>query len=428
MRTSPDISSDAGTPVAIYDPFDFGTSTPWVGVEGTSISSPTWAGFIAVADQGRQFLYNEAPLDGVTQTLPALYATQNLPNSYNTYFHDIVTGNNGYSARKGYDLVTGIGSPRLQTLLPLLAGYGAATSASVVAEPPETVISGGFFGTAVQADTAAGNLAIEFQGTATISLTSGPGTLGGTTTVNFSEGVAVFDNLTLSTVSATPDEFQIVVNSGSSVLATLTTHSVVVNEAATPNVGVYYPLPLDTGIRDDVAALDGDADGTDDVYLVYSQNYELTNGQLLVQNTSSSVGDKVVNFISDDEFGTTAPIIDGDQSGRAFEIIGTNGTSVNLTVMFSGVTPQDVVQGLVIQGGLATDDGGLSLPNASAVGGALLIDGGQVGCLTSRSEITRPWGRRGTGPRGLRERPVPAIWAMPVAIVRVERSTSRRAA
>lgn len=69
FRTIPDISSNAGTPVAIYDPFDF-PATPWVGVEGTSISSPTWAGFIAVADEGRQYLYDEAPLGGPSQTLP----------------------------------------------------------------------------------------------------------------------------------------------------------------------------------------------------------------------------------------------------------------------------------------------------------------------------------------------------------------------
>ena len=71
-RTTPDISSDAdpNTGVAVYDPADFGAATPWDEIGGTSLSSPTWAGFVAIADQGRQVLYNEAPLGGPTQTLP----------------------------------------------------------------------------------------------------------------------------------------------------------------------------------------------------------------------------------------------------------------------------------------------------------------------------------------------------------------------
>ena len=54
-REVPDVSSDADpdSGVAVYDPADFGTKTPWVEVGGTSLSSPTWAGFIAIADQGR---------------------------------------------------------------------------------------------------------------------------------------------------------------------------------------------------------------------------------------------------------------------------------------------------------------------------------------------------------------------------------------
>ena len=50
-----------------------------------------------------------ARLDGATQALPAIYQ---LPSSD---FHDITSGSNGaYSARPGYDLVTGLGTPRRQ--------------------------------------------------------------------------------------------------------------------------------------------------------------------------------------------------------------------------------------------------------------------------------------------------------------------------
>jgi hypothetical protein len=120
QRAYPDVSMNADpyTGVPIYDSWDFGTSTPWVpGYEGgTSLATPTWAGLIAIADQGRD-LAGQTSLDGATQTLPDLYK---LPS---TDFHDITSGSNGsYSATGGYDLVTGIGTPVANTLVPDLAG------------------------------------------------------------------------------------------------------------------------------------------------------------------------------------------------------------------------------------------------------------------------------------------------------------------
>ena len=374
-RTVPDISSDAdpNTGVAVYDPQDFGAATPWDEIGGTSLSSPTWAGFIAIANQGRQVLFGEAPLAGPTQTLPALYALQNVPNSYNLYFHDILTGNTGlYSAGPGYDLVTGIGSPRAQNLLPALAAFGTVSTAQIAVQPPNHVIQGGSFGTAVEALTSAGTVAIGFTGTATISLTSGPGTLSGTLTVPFTSGVAVFNDLALSTVSNTPYAFQIVVKSGTTTLVTLTPDSVIVDTAATTGVGVFYPLPIDSSLRDDVSSVAANSDATDDLYLVYSQTYELFSGQLLLQNTSD-LASKTINWISQDQFSSAAPTINGNQSGRVFDIVGTSGGNTNLSVVFQGLA-----QGLVIEGGLANDDGGLVVPNGTVVGGGLLVDGGNV--------------------------------------------------
>ena len=55
MRTNPDVAADANpaTGVAVYDPFDLGTATPWAQVGGTSVATPLWAGMAAIADQGR---------------------------------------------------------------------------------------------------------------------------------------------------------------------------------------------------------------------------------------------------------------------------------------------------------------------------------------------------------------------------------------
>jgi RTX calcium-binding nonapeptide repeat (4 copies)/Bacterial Ig-like domain (group 2) len=138
-RTVPDISSDASpsSGVPLYDSYSLGASTPWITVGGTSFASPTWAAMIAIANQGR-VAAGYTPLDGPSQTLPALYS---LPSSD---FHDITSGNNGFAAGTGYDLVTGIGSPVANLLIPALAYYGhtppsnpptVATAAAATSNP-----------------------------------------------------------------------------------------------------------------------------------------------------------------------------------------------------------------------------------------------------------------------------------------------------
>ncbi len=113
QRGVPDVSADAdpNTGVWVYDSYAGG----WYEVGGTSVATPIWAGLIAIADQGRTSI-GEGTLDSI-QTLTALYG---LPASD---FHDITSGNNGgYSAGPGYDLVTGLGSPIANLLVPALAG------------------------------------------------------------------------------------------------------------------------------------------------------------------------------------------------------------------------------------------------------------------------------------------------------------------
>ena len=52
---------------------------------------------------------------------PTLY-TIGLGSNYDTDFHDITSGSNGYSATVGYDLATGWGSPNGSGLIGALAG------------------------------------------------------------------------------------------------------------------------------------------------------------------------------------------------------------------------------------------------------------------------------------------------------------------
>ena len=113
FRDAPDVSMDAdpNSGVYVYDTFD---ESGWLGVGGTSLASPMFAALVAIADQGRAH-YGLKSLDGPSQTLPDLYT---LPSTIN--FHDITTGSNGFSAGPGYDLVTGIGSPIANQLIPNL--------------------------------------------------------------------------------------------------------------------------------------------------------------------------------------------------------------------------------------------------------------------------------------------------------------------
>ena len=122
-RAAPDVSMDADPNTGVYVYDSYYLSGSYLEVGGTSLATPMWAGLIAIANQGR-VLNGLGTLNGATQTLPALYS---LPSSD---FHDITTGNNGYAAGSGYDLVTGLGTPEANLLVPALAGYGAAASAA----------------------------------------------------------------------------------------------------------------------------------------------------------------------------------------------------------------------------------------------------------------------------------------------------------
>lgn len=106
--TNPSVAynADPATGFAVYDSLNYQGQRGWQQFGGTSVGTPQWAGLIAIADQGRT-LIGKGSLDGATQTLPALFS--HAPRD----FFDITTGSNGVNtAAVGYDLVTGLGSPK----------------------------------------------------------------------------------------------------------------------------------------------------------------------------------------------------------------------------------------------------------------------------------------------------------------------------
>ena len=117
----PDVVADAAALIAVVTSTGAGTYTT-TGHGGTSASAPLWAGLVALADQyaGRPLGFVNAGIYRVAES-----------SEYHAAFHDITTGNNtvvfppttirGFASSKGWDAVTGWGSPDASVLVPLLA-------------------------------------------------------------------------------------------------------------------------------------------------------------------------------------------------------------------------------------------------------------------------------------------------------------------
>jgi subtilase family serine protease len=122
VRTVPDVAynADPGTGVYVYNTDPVTGYAGWNAVGGTSAGAPQWAGLIAIANQGLA-LAGKGSLDGPSQTLPTIYSSV-------ADFHDITTGNNGYKATTGYDLVTGLGTPVANRVIADLVAAGSSTA------------------------------------------------------------------------------------------------------------------------------------------------------------------------------------------------------------------------------------------------------------------------------------------------------------
>jgi len=85
-----------------------------------------WAGIIALGDQSRIAMGGTAL--NSAGVLSSFYGAYN-SSAYHSDFHDVLTGNNGFAAGPGYDLVTGIGSPIAPSIVSLLANASAPAAA-----------------------------------------------------------------------------------------------------------------------------------------------------------------------------------------------------------------------------------------------------------------------------------------------------------
>ena len=146
-RTTPDVSlvADPATGAWIADPYNLGTSNPFEVVGGTSLSAPAWAGLFALVNQGRAAA-GETTLNSSSPT-DAQQALYMLPQAD---YNSIASGNNGYTASSGYNLVTGLGTPVANLLVPDLVAYQGAgtvyTGPPVAALQDATLVDAGSSG------------------------------------------------------------------------------------------------------------------------------------------------------------------------------------------------------------------------------------------------------------------------------------------
>jgi len=113
-RNAPDVSANAN--YTFYVCADQTTCTA-NDYGGTSFAAPMWAGYLALVNQ--QSVANGNKTLGFIN--PSLY-TIGEGSSYDSDFHDVTSGSNGYSATTGFDLATGWGSPNGSGLINALAG------------------------------------------------------------------------------------------------------------------------------------------------------------------------------------------------------------------------------------------------------------------------------------------------------------------
>jgi subtilase family serine protease len=144
-RGVPDISMDAScdSSVAIYATFAGPAAGAWASICGTSVATPLFAGLVALADQ-----VAGQPLGLIN---PALYA---MAAARDRGIVDITKGNNtasfsqnghnytvpGFAARRGYDLVSGVGTVNAAYFVPELAASHPASA------QPEQVLAAASFG------------------------------------------------------------------------------------------------------------------------------------------------------------------------------------------------------------------------------------------------------------------------------------------
>ncbi|MGA7922239.1 MAG: S53 family serine peptidase [Candidatus Acidiferrales bacterium] len=147
-RNGPDVSANANFTFYVCADQTTCTANEY---GGTSFAAPMWAGYLALVNQ--QAVTNNGKTLGFIN--PSLY-TIGEGSSYDSDFHDVTSGSNGFSATVGYDLATGWGSPNGSGLLNALAGSSSSPGFSLSASPSSVSVAQGSKGTSTITSTVTG--------------------------------------------------------------------------------------------------------------------------------------------------------------------------------------------------------------------------------------------------------------------------------
>ncbi|MGA7687298.1 MAG: protease pro-enzyme activation domain-containing protein [Terriglobales bacterium] len=219
-RNGPDVSANAN--FSFYVCADQTTCTANE-YGGTSFAAPMWAGYLALINQ--QAVANGNKTLGFIN--PSLY-TIGGGSSYDSDFHDVTSGSNGYSATTGYDLATGWGSPNGSGLINALAGSGSP-SFTLSASPSSLTITQGSSGTSTITVTDVDG----FSGSVTLAASGLPSGVTASFGTNPTTGSSVL-TLTAS-ATATTGSATVTITGTSGSLSATTTIALTVNAAASPN-------------------------------------------------------------------------------------------------------------------------------------------------------------------------------------------------
>jgi subtilase family serine protease len=136
-RATPDVAMDGGnaSPVSVYISDQGG----WFSVYGTSLAVQLWAGVMATANG-----VLSTPLSAVLGNLYTAAAGAPSSALYGENYRDITSGTAGnFSAGLGWDFITGLGTPLVNSLVPSLGAPGSPQpDFSVSVSPAQQVVQG----------------------------------------------------------------------------------------------------------------------------------------------------------------------------------------------------------------------------------------------------------------------------------------------
>jgi subtilase family serine protease len=161
-RNGPDVSANANFTFYVCADQSGCTANEY---GGTSFAAPMWAGYLALTNE-QAVTNGDAPPGFIDPTIYPL----GLGSTYDTLFHDITVGSNGFPATTGYDLASGWGSPNGSGLINALAPVAAADF-TISVSPSSITVAPGSFGTTTVTTTISGS----FNSAITLSAKPGIG-------------------------------------------------------------------------------------------------------------------------------------------------------------------------------------------------------------------------------------------------------------